>query len=142
MILETLRKHPVAPVLNRSVTKDYNVPNSDITLKKGTIVMIPLYSIHRDENIFPEPDFFDPERFTEEAKNNRHHYTHFPFGLGPRYCIGDRFALYQIKLALGNFLLKYRVRTCKETIEPITFNTKLPILTSTHKMLLKAEKVL
>jgi cytochrome P450 family 6 len=57
-------------------------------LREGTPVYIPVMGIHYDPKYYPEPDKFDPERFTEENTNSRPHYTYFPFGEGPRICIG------------------------------------------------------
>jgi cytochrome P450 len=62
--------------------------NGTITLPAGTGVYIPILGIQRDPTYVPEPEKFDPERFTEENKRSRPNYTHLPFGEGPRMCIG------------------------------------------------------
>lgn len=59
-----------------------------MVVPKGTRVMIPVYSIHHDPEIYPKPEIFDPDRFTEENKSRRPHYAYLPFGSGPRNCIG------------------------------------------------------
>ncbi|KAL2713806.1 cytochrome P450 6a2-like [Vespula squamosa] len=107
VICETLRKYPPLPILNRICTKDIELPNSNVVISEGTPVVIPILGIHRDSNIYPEPEKFIPERFTEEQIRARHHYTYLPFGEGPRICIGMRFALIQTKVALTNALNKF-----------------------------------
>jgi Cytochrome P450 len=76
------------PILNRECTKRYKIPGTNVILEKGIPVVIPTMGIHYDPHYFPEPEKFDPERFSEEAKSKRHHYAYLPFGEGPRICIG------------------------------------------------------
>lgn len=59
-----------------------------VTVNKGDKIWIPAHSLHRDPKYFPEPDKFDPERFSDENKHNIQPYTYLPFGVGPRNCIG------------------------------------------------------
>jgi cytochrome P450 family 6 len=92
LFTETLRKYPVLPFLERKCRSDYELPapngNGTITLPVGTGVYIPVLALQNDPTYFPEPDKFDPERFTEENKQSRPNYTYIPFGEGPRMCIG------------------------------------------------------
>jgi cytochrome P450 family 6 len=87
-VSETLRKYPPVPILNRECTKEYKIPGTDIVLEKGIAVVIPIMGMLCDPQYFPDPEEFDPERFSEEAKSRRHRYTYLPFGEGPRICIG------------------------------------------------------
>lgn len=87
-LLEALRKYPPVPVLARRCTKDYTIPDTNVVLEKGTDVSIPVYGLHRDEEYYPNPDKFDPERFSEENKSKIPQYTYLPFGEGPRICLG------------------------------------------------------
>lgn len=61
-----------------------------VSIPVGQKVWIPMFSIHRDPDIYPEPDKFDPERFSEEAVKARHPMHYLPFGHGPRNCIGKK----------------------------------------------------
>jgi cytochrome P450 family 6 len=80
--------HSPAAQLSRTCIKDYKLPDQDVIIEKGTTVIIPVMGIHYDEEYYPEPEKFDPERFTEENKKSRPNYTFMPFGEGPRNCIG------------------------------------------------------
>jgi cytochrome P450 family 6 len=83
-----LRKYPPAALIPRKCVEDYRIPGTDVVIEKGTSLVIPILAIHHDEEYYPEPDKFDPERFSEENKSSRHSYGHIPFGEGPRICIG------------------------------------------------------
>jgi cytochrome P450 family 6 len=89
VINETLRKYPPLPLLTRKCVRDYKIPGTDLIIEKGTGILIPVLGIHYDKEYYPDPEKFDPERFTEENKKSRHHYAHLPFGEGPRICIGS-----------------------------------------------------
>lgn len=85
---ESLRKYPPVPFLARKCVKDYKLVEFSTTIKKGYRVGIPIIGIHNDPEYYPEPEKFDPERFSEKNKQNRHPYAFIPFGEGPRICIG------------------------------------------------------
>lgn len=80
VVNETLRKYPPINVLTRKCTKEYPIPGSKLVVPKGTQVTIPIYSIHRDPEYFPDPMKFDPERFSEENIKNIRPFTFLPFG--------------------------------------------------------------
>lgn len=86
--LESLRKYPPVPVLDRECSRPYKIPGTDAVLEQGVHVHIPVYALHRDPEYYPNPEKFDPERFTEENKKARPQFTYLPFGDGPRICIG------------------------------------------------------
>jgi hypothetical protein len=92
MFTETLRKYPIIPILDRKCCMDYELPapngNGTVTLPAGTGVYIPLLGLHYDPTYYPDPEKFDPDRFTEENKHSRPNCTYIPFGEGPRMCIG------------------------------------------------------
>ncbi|KZC09959.1 putative cytochrome P450 6a20 [Dufourea novaeangliae] len=110
VISETMRKYPVLAVLTRTCTKEIKLDTTDVTVPLGTPIVIPVFGLHRDPSIYPDPDKFDPERFSEENIKARHPYVYLPFGEGPRICIGLRFGLIQVKIAIINTLLNHRVK--------------------------------
>jgi cytochrome P450 len=89
---ETLRKYPILPFVDRMSCSDYELPaptgTGTIIFPAGTAVYIPTLAIHNDPTYYPEPEKFDPDRFTEENKHSRPNRTYLPFGEGPRVCIG------------------------------------------------------
>lgn len=113
--LETLRMHPPVGSIGRVVTKDYKIPDTNITLPKGLNIMIPVYAIHYDPEYYPEPERFMPERFTKDEIINRDKMTYLPFGEGPRVCIGMRFAMMNVKVGLVSLLRNYEFSKCAQT---------------------------
>ncbi|CAH1965691.1 unnamed protein product [Acanthoscelides obtectus] len=131
VVYETLRKYPALQFLFRTCNKTYNIPDTDVTIDEGTKVIIPVLGIHYDPELYPDPDKFDPERFSEENKATRPSFTWLPFGDGPRICIGSRFGLLQTKLGLCTLLRRFRFTLNKKTKTPLVFS-KAGILTSTE----------
>ncbi|KAJ8913635.1 hypothetical protein NQ315_007352 [Exocentrus adspersus] len=123
VIDETLRIYTALPFVTRQAAEDYKIPGEDVVIEKGTRVMIPIQAIHMDEDIYPEPRKFDPDRFSEENKAGRHQYAHIPFGEGPRICIGERFGVMQTKVGLTTILRKFRVTLHKKTKHPLKLST-------------------
>ncbi|XP_050077617.1 cytochrome P450 6d3-like [Anopheles maculipalpis] len=121
-IKETLRMYPALAVLNRECTLDYRVPDSDIVIRKGTQMIIPLLGISMNEKYFPNPELYSPERFDDATKNYDQD-AYYPFGAGPRNCIGLRQGLLLSKIALVLMLSKFNFSTTiprKLSFEPVT----------------------
>ncbi|CAN7947389.1 unnamed protein product [Ixodes pacificus] len=117
VIRESLRLYPpVVLFVSRHCREDTTIMGQFIPAEANIIV--PTWHIHHDPEHWPEPFKFDPERFAE-GLNTDHSAAYLPFGLGPRVCIGKRFALLEIKLALCKLIRKYRIRQCKETQDPV-----------------------
>lgn len=81
-----------------------------------------------DPDYYPEPEKFDPERFTPENKAKRHPITFLPFGDGPRICIGSRLGLLVTKVAVGAIISRFQVTLSGKTITPIKYNKKKVLL--------------
>lgn len=96
--VETLRIKPAASVVPRQCTKNYKIPGEVFTIPTGTPIMIPIRAFHNDPEIYPNPEVFDPSRFSAEEKNNRNSCAYIPFGTGPRQCIGKYNLLSYFKL--------------------------------------------
>ncbi|KAL5276675.1 hypothetical protein ACFFRR_002098 [Megaselia abdita] len=109
--METLRKYPIAPQILRLTQEDYKVPESDLILEKGTSILIPVRAIHNDPEIYPNPEIFDPERFSFGEIGKRHTQSFLGFGDGPRNCIGSRFAKMQIFIGIVSFLTNFEFTT-------------------------------
>ncbi|XP_054722245.1 cytochrome P450 3A19-like [Uloborus diversus] len=136
VISETLRMYPPSITVQRSAAENYVVKDLGLTIEKGVIINIPVYSMHFDPEFFPEPEKFKPERFLERSHPQ---YAYLPFGAGPRNCLGMRFALMQIKMCMSNILRHYRFRLADNTKVPIEFNIGSVFLT-VNELPLKIEK--
>ncbi|EFN73381.1 Probable cytochrome P450 6a13 [Camponotus floridanus] len=125
---ETLRKYPVATHLMRHSTSSYTFGGSTVNIPKNLKVFIPVFGIHRDRDIYPRPDVFDPERLNDEAIQTRHPMHYLPFDDGPRNCIGARFGIHQTKIGLIKILRNYKVEVCDKTQIPYINNSKSLLL--------------
>ncbi|KAL6110958.1 cyp3a7 [Pungitius sinensis] len=117
VINESLRLYPIAPRLERVAKATVEI--NGIVIPKGMVVMVPTWPLHRDPSLWPEPEAFKPERFSKENKDTIDPYTYMPFGAGPRNCIGMRFALVMMKLAMVEILQRFSFSVCKETEIPL-----------------------
>ncbi|XP_039278713.1 probable cytochrome P450 6a13 [Nilaparvata lugens] len=83
---EVLRMYPPATFLRKKCTQDCEL--SGVKVEAGIHIVLPILALHMDGDIYADPEKFDPERFSEENKNDRHPYAYIPFGSGPRMCPG------------------------------------------------------
>ncbi|KAI4464078.1 cytochrome p450 [Holotrichia oblita] len=129
VVSETLRKWPAGVITDRVCSKAFTIeavnPSEEpVHLKPGDIIFVPISAIQRDPKYFPNPDRFDPERFNDENKGNIQPYTYMPFGLGPRNCIGSRFAILETKTIFFSMLSKFNFVTIDKTQIPIKLSKK------------------
>ncbi len=115
VIDEALRLYPPAWIVGRKALEDDELLGYQV--KKGYNVIICVYQIHRHPDFWDNPNEFDPDRFLPERSMNRHKYAYFPFGGGPRMCIGNNFALMEMNIILAMMLQRYTPVASKETFE-------------------------
>lgn len=101
-------------------------------MEKDKNFYIPIYGLHHDERYFKNPEKFDPERFSVENRDLIDPDTYLPFGIGPRNCIGSRFALMEIKTIIYYLLLTFDFEVTKKTQIPIKLS-KNPTQLQTEK---------
>lgn len=85
---------------------------------------LPTYAIQNDPKYFENPEKFDPERFSDENKDKIQPCTFFPFGVGPRNCIGSRFALMECKAIFFDILSAFRIEVSEKTETKIKLKKK------------------
>ncbi|MCB9418628.1 MAG: cytochrome P450 [Ardenticatenaceae bacterium] len=108
VIKEAMRLYPSAWSISRRALGDDEIDGYSIPA--GAIVALSPYTLHRHPSFWPEPDRFDPDRFTPEQENGRHRYAYIPFGGGARKCIGDQFALMESIIIVPMILQQYRLK--------------------------------
>ncbi|XP_037951261.1 probable cytochrome P450 6d4, partial [Teleopsis dalmanni] len=126
-VMETVRKYPGLPILNRECTEDYQIPNSKMVIKKGTGIIISLFGIHRDPEYFPDPLRYDPERFLEENMNYNP-VAYMPFGEGPRHCIAQRMGKLNAKVALAQIITNFDIKIREKPSEIEIDNYGVPLV--------------
>ncbi|XP_055525078.1 cytochrome P450 4c3-like [Wyeomyia smithii] len=127
-IREALRLFPSIPIIARKLTEDVLI--DEYTIPASTNAIIVLYQLHRDPEVFPNPEKFDPDRFLPENVVGRHQYAYIPFSGGPRNCIGQKFGLLEMKSVITAMLRKYRIEALDRR-EEITLYGEL-VLKSKH----------
>ncbi|XP_053496109.1 cytochrome P450 4F3 isoform X1 [Ictalurus furcatus] len=107
-IKESMRLHPPVLALTRYYSQDMNVPGGR-TLPEGAICLISVYGTHHNPDVWPNPEVYDPMRFDLDNQKRRSPYAFVPFSAGPRNCIGQNFAMAEIRVVLALTLRRFRV---------------------------------
>jgi len=124
---EAMRLYPPAYFSDRIAIEDdqYN----DIKIPKGTTVLISFFEIHRQTSFWKNPEEFNPDRFHSDYKKEYSNW-YFPFGAGPRMCVGSNFAMYEMIVTISELVKKYKISTDIDTIEIKPLITLKPTNTS------------
>ncbi|XP_037360287.1 cytochrome P450 4F3 [Talpa occidentalis] len=107
-IKESLRLHPPVTVISRCCTQDIVLPDGRV-IPKGIICLISIFGTHHNPSVWPDPEVYDPFRFDTENIKERSPLAFIPFSAGPRNCIGQTFAMTEMKVVLALTLLRFRV---------------------------------
>ncbi|KAK4883201.1 hypothetical protein RN001_006520 [Aquatica leii] len=121
---ESLRMHPADMFISKVCTETFTFPpptgkGADVVIEPKTPIIIPIHSLHYDPQYYPDPEVFDPDRFTKENKAKHVKGTYMPFSDGPRICLGQKFALGQIRAAMVHIVSNFEIRVNKRTIQPL-----------------------
>lgn len=111
VILETLRLYPPEPLIIRKINKDLKLVSRNLTIPAKANVVIPIFMTNRRQDQFSNPEKFDPDNFLPERVASRHVYTSIPFSSGPRSCIGQKFAMMQMKVLLSTLIRNFTIES-------------------------------
>lgn len=108
VLAEAMRLYPPAWAIGRLSLKEHEI--GGYTIPARSLILVSPYMMHRDARYFPVPERFDPERWTTEARESRPQFSYFPFGGGPRRCIGEGFAWMEGILLIATIAQRWRMR--------------------------------
>jgi len=120
VLAESMRLYPPAWIVGRRALAAFEANGYQIPPR--SIVLMSQYIMHRDARWFPDPERFDPERFSPERQAERPKFAYFPFGGGPRVCIGEQFAWMEGIIALATIAQRWRLRLVRDhpvALQPI-----------------------
>lgn len=125
VLAESMRMYPPAWTLGRRVLSDYQI--GPYVLPAGSIVLMSPWVMHHDERFYPDHNRFDPGRWTPEAREARPKFSYFPFGGGPRVCIGEQFAWMEGVLLIATLAQHWKLSLAKgQMVEPRAMITLRP----------------
>lgn len=110
VLKECQRMYPSVPGFSRKCTTS-GAKLGPYTVPLNATVQVSVFYLHRDPQYFPDPEKFDPDRFLPENTRGRHAYAFLPFSAGPRNCIGQRFAMQELKISLVNVMRNFSLKS-------------------------------
>jgi len=106
-VKESLRLYGSVPAIGRVTAQEVEIEGHIIPA--GTVLFLNIMVLHRDEKYFPDAEKYDPDRFYSDSGHEKHPYAYTPFSAGPRNCIGQKFAMMEVKVMLSSILRKFNV---------------------------------
>ncbi len=132
---ESMRCFPPAWIMGRRTIEKDNIAGYEIP--PYTNVIMPIYVVHHDEKVWDDPYSFVPERFGFDKLKDKHKYSYFPFGGGPRLCIGNNFAIQEMQVCLTMILQKFVIEVDDNFVPDldslVTLRPKHPIYAKVWK---------
>ncbi|GFS72894.1 cytochrome P450 4c3 [Nephila pilipes] len=130
VLKETNRLYAVVPMIGRQAEEDMNI--CGFKVPKGSTCIVSIYFLHRDKYVFPDPEKFDPDRFLPENSVKIPEYGYIPFSAGPRNCIGQKFAIMEMKTIVSSILRNYTIESLdsRDKVLPqmqVTLHPSIPI---------------
>uniref|UniRef100_A0A182PTM1 Uncharacterized protein n=1 Tax=Anopheles epiroticus TaxID=199890 RepID=A0A182PTM1_9DIPT len=122
VIKESLRLVPPVPFIGRKLVEDMEM--NGILIPAGTAISLNIFCLHRNPAVFPDPENFIPERFSDENEIKRGPYDYIPFSAGSRNCIGQKYALLEMKVTIVKLLVSYRILP-GESIDQVRYKADL-----------------
>ncbi|XP_064615693.1 cytochrome P450 3A24-like [Liolophura sinensis] len=135
---ESMRLFPPILRLSRGAEEDICIKGH--FLPKGTGISVPVYVLHRDPEYWPNPDKFDPERFSLQNRDKNHPFALIPFSAGPRNCVGKRMALVAAKIAMATVLQRVSFEITAETQIPVKLQKDSFICTAENGIHLRVRR--
>uniref|UniRef100_A0A182TV89 Cytochrome P450 n=1 Tax=Anopheles melas TaxID=34690 RepID=A0A182TV89_9DIPT len=124
VIKESLRLVPPVPLVGRKLLQDIEMNGT--VVPAGTTISLNIFCLHRNPEVFPEPEKFIPERFSDANEIPRGPYDYIPFSAGSRNCIGQKYALLEMKVTIVKLLASYRILP-GESIDQVRYKADLVI---------------
>ncbi|XP_021567603.1 cytochrome P450 4B1 isoform X2 [Carlito syrichta] len=121
-IKESFRLYPPVPQVYRQLSKPVTFVDGR-SLPAGSLISLHIYALHRNSAVWPDPEVFDPLRFSPENVSRRHPFAFMPFSAGPRNCIGQQFAMNEMKVVTALCLLRFEF-----SLDPSRLPIKIPQL--------------
>jgi len=124
VVTEILRRYPPAGSVFREPTEPVEFGGYEVPA--GTTLLLPIYQLHNDRRFYDAPDEFRPERWTDEFEESLPEYAYFPFGGGPRHCIGMRFARMELKIVFATLAKRTEFEAITDEVQPTVEVTLTP----------------
>jgi cytochrome P450 len=125
VIEESMRLYPPAHTIARTAIAEDHF--GAVRVPAGSAITVSPYVLHRNPNLWPDPERFDPDRFSPEQSATRHRFAYIPFGGGPRICIGNVFAIAEAQAIVATVAQRWRLRLAPgRKVEPIGLITLRP----------------